>query len=145
MLFSLIIAQSECYLGHPWCKYWVHMAFLNDKTGKMSKSKGDFLTLSLLEEKGYKPLSYRFYCLQSHYRNTLAFDFDKLSEAENAYNKLVAKITSLKPEEGQEVNKQVFDSYKDKFTSCLENDLNTASAITLIYDVLKEKCNNLTK
>ena len=139
------IAQSECYLGHPWCKYWVHMAFLNDKTGKMSKSKGDFLTLSLLEEKGYKPLSYRFYCLQSHYRNTLAFDFDKLSEAENAYNKLVAKITSLKPEEGQEVNKQVFDSYKDKFTSCLENDLNTASAITLIYDVLKEKVNNLTK
>ena len=59
------IAQSEAYLGHPWCKYWFHVLHLNDARGKMSKSKGDFLTVSLLEEKGYDPLAYRLFCLQS--------------------------------------------------------------------------------
>ena len=67
------IAQSEGYLGHKWCNYWFHIEHLNDETGKMSKSKGDFLTLSLLEEKGYKPIHYRFFCLQSHYRKQLLF------------------------------------------------------------------------
>ena len=54
------IAQSESYLGHKWCNYWFHVHHLNDKSGKMSKSKGDFLTVSLLEEKGYDPLVYRY-------------------------------------------------------------------------------------
>ena len=53
------IAQSESYLGHPWCKYWIHVHHLNTADGKMSKSKGEFLTVSLLEEKGYDPLVYR--------------------------------------------------------------------------------------
>ena len=72
------IAQSEAYLGHTWCKYWVHGEHLNDKAGKMSKSKGEFLTISLLESKGYNPLAYRYLCLTSHYRNTLTFSFDVL-------------------------------------------------------------------
>ena len=67
------IAQSEAYLGHPWCKYWFHVLHLLDARGKMSKSKGDFLTVSLLEEKGYAPLVYRMFCLQSHYRKPLTF------------------------------------------------------------------------
>ena len=62
------IAQSEAYLGHKWCNYWFHVHHLNDRSGKMSKSKGDFLTVSLLEQKGYNPLVYRMFCLQSHYR-----------------------------------------------------------------------------
>ncbi|MBO7157070.1 MAG: cysteine--tRNA ligase, partial [Clostridia bacterium] len=64
------IAQSEAYLGHPWCPQWFHVHHLNTTGGKMSKSKGEFLTVSLLEEKGYDPLVYRFFCLQSHYRKS---------------------------------------------------------------------------
>ena len=67
------IAQSESYIGHKWCNYWVHGEHLNDQTGKMSKSKGEFLTVSLLEEKGFDPLTYRFFCLQSHYRKVIVF------------------------------------------------------------------------
>ena len=90
------IAQSEAYLGHKWCNYWVHGEYLNDKSGKMSKSKGDFLTVSVLEEKGYNPLSYRYLCLSSHYRNTLMFDFDILDGASREYSKLKNKTLSLK-------------------------------------------------
>jgi len=89
------IAQSEAFLGHKWCNYWMHGEHLNDNTGKMSKSKGEFLTVSLLEQKGYNPLSYRYFCLASHYRNNLTFSFDALTSSENAYKKLKNKIKNL--------------------------------------------------
>ena len=89
------IAQSEAYLGHRWCDTWVHFGFLNDKTGKMSKSKGDFLTVSLLEEKGYDPLSYRFLCLNSYYHNQLTFSYEILDGAQQAYFKLKNKVRAL--------------------------------------------------
>ena len=79
------IAQTECYVGHKWCNYWFHPEHLNDATGKMSKSKGEFLTVSLLEEKGYNPLAYRFMCLQSHYHKQLVFTYENLDVASNAY------------------------------------------------------------
>lgn len=139
------IAQSEGYLGHKWCSYWLHLAFLNDQTGKMSKSKGEFLTIDNLEKRGFKPLAYRFYCLQSNYRNTLAFDFDKLDEASKAYEKLLNKIEEIKKGEKGEFNQEKYDLYQRKFQSYLENDLNTASALTLIYDILKDNISNITK
>ena len=137
------IAQSESYLGHTWCKYWVHGEHLNDQTGKMSKSKGKVLTVSFLEEEGYDPLSYRFMVLLSHYRKQLTFSFDSLSGAENAYKKLKSKIANLK-EDGN-VNESVKETYVTKFKECLEDDLNTANAITLLYDLLKEDVNDKTK
>ena len=75
------IAQSESYLGHPWCQQWFHVHHLNTSDGKMSKSKGEFLTVSLLEEKGYDPLAYRYFCLQSHYRKALVFTWENLDNA----------------------------------------------------------------
>lgn len=137
------IAQSESYLGHVWCKYWVHGEHLNDATGKMSKSKGKVLTVSLLEEEGFDPLSYRFMVLLSHYRKQLTFSFDSLSGAENAYKKLKSKIANLK--EAGDVNESVKETYVTKFKECLEDDLNTANAITLLYDLLKEEVNDKTK
>ena len=83
------IAQSESYLGHKWCNYWVHGEWLNDKSGKMSKSKGEFLTISLLKEKGYNPLAYRYMCLNSHYRKQLVFSYEVLESSENEYKKLL--------------------------------------------------------
>ena len=137
------IAQSEAYLGHKWCNYWFHSEHLNDSTGKMSKSKGEFLTVSLLEEKGYDPIIYRFFCLQSHYRKQLLFTYDNLDIARNAYNKLVSRINQLK-EDGDIVDYQI-EKYKNLFKEALENDLNTANALTVLYDVLKSGLNDSSK
>ena len=137
------IAQSESYLGHKWCNYWVHGEHLNDKGGKMSKSKGEFLTVSLLESKGYNPLSYRFMCLQSHYRKVLEFSYDALDNSTNAYNKLRSKISDIK--ENGDIDLDGSSKYMNQFKTALENDLNTSAALTTLYDVLKSDLNNTTK
>ena len=137
------IAQSESYLGHKWCNYWFHVMHLNDESGKMSKSKGDFLTVSLLEKKGYDPMAYRLFCLQSHYRKNLVFTWENLDNAVVAYNKLIAKIATFKNE--GEVDQAAFDQLKARFVKALEGDLNTSVAVTAVYDVLKAKCNDATK
>ena len=138
------IAQSESYLGHPWCPQWFHVAHLNTNDGKMSKSKGEFLTVSLLEEKGYDPLVYRFFCLQSHYRKALVFTWENLDNAAGTFQKLINRIAGLKPENGP-VEEETRDALVAKFIQVLENDLNTALAVTAIYDVLKAKTTDATK
>ena len=138
------IAQSEAYLGHKWCNYWMHVLHLNTTSGKMSKSKGEFLTVSLLEEKGYDPLAYRLFCLQSHYRKSLVFSWENLDNAQVSYNKLIAKIAALKPGDGA-VDEAVVEQLRQKFKAGLDNDLNTSLAITALYDVLKAKTNDETK
>ena len=138
------IAQSEGYLGHKWCNYWVHMGFLNDQDGKMSKSKGEFLTVSLLESKGYNPLAYRYLCLKSYYHNALTFSYEILDGAQNEYNKLKNKIKSIKSDDSK-INEIKFEELNNKFKEALSNDLNTSQAITTLYDVLKADINNATK
>ena len=137
------IAQSESYLGHKWCNYWFHVHHLNTDTGKMSKSKGEFLTVSLLEQKGYNPMAYRLFCLQSHYRRNLVFSWKNLDNAAVAYDKLVARIATLKQD--GDVDQAAFDAMKQKFMGALNGDLNTSLAITAVYDVLKYKTNDATK
>lgn len=137
------IAQSEGYLGHKWCNYWVHGEYLNDQTGKMSKSKGEFLTLSVLKEKGYDPLAYRYLCLTSHYRKPLVFSYEILDNASLSYQKLKQRVQSLKTEENP--NETIYQEYNQKFKEYLEDDLNTSNAITLIYDLLKSDIDNGTK
>lgn len=137
------IAQSESYLGHSWCNYWFHVHHLNTDDGKMSKSKGEFLTVSLLESKGYNPLAYRLFCLQSHYRRNLVFSWDNLSNAQTAYDKLIARIATLQG--GGAVEQEAFDRLKQRFLGALNGDLNTSVAVTCLYDVLKDKCSDSTK
>ena len=137
------IAQTESFIGHKWCNYWFHVMHLNDESGKMSKSKGDFLTVSLLEKKGYDPMAYRLFCLQSHYRKNLVFTWENLDNAVVAYNKLVAKIASMKDD--GEVDQEVFAKLKERFVGALNGDLNTSVAVTAVYDVLKAKTNDATK
>ena len=137
------IAQSEAYIGHKWCNYWFHVLHLNTNSGKMSKSTGEFLTVSLLESKGYDPMEYRFFCMQSHYRKNLVFSYENLDNAKIAYGKLIAKIATLK--EGGEVDAEAFASLKTRFTDAMDNDLLTSLAVTALYDVLKAKTNDATK
>ena len=137
------IAQSEAYLGHKWCNYWFHVQHLNDETGKMSKSKGEFLTLSLLESKGYDPLVYRLFCLQSHYRKPLTFSYEQLDNARAAYEKLVKKISKLDAKGVVDAAK--VEEYREKFIDKVGMDLNTSSGLTILYDALKDGISDATK
>ncbi|MBQ4071420.1 MAG: cysteine--tRNA ligase [Clostridia bacterium] len=139
------IAQSEAAFGHEWCRHWFHVHHLNTGSGKMSKSKGEFLTVSLLKERGYDPLVYRFFCMQSHYRKNLVFTWENLDNAKTAYNKLVAKIASLKADPADEIDSNAFEEGRARFTAALDNDLNTSVAVTALYDALKLKTNDATK
>ncbi|MBR2712406.1 MAG: cysteine--tRNA ligase [Bacilli bacterium] len=130
------IAQSESYLGHKWCNYWFHNEHLNDESGKMSKSNGAILTVSLLEEQGYDPLAFRFMCLNSHYRKQLVFTYDNLKQSSQTLDKIRNKISSIEPV--GDLNKELIDEYNNRFSDALANDLNTSNALTVLYDVLKD-------
>ena len=138
------IAQTESYIGKKWCNYWVHVEHLNDASGKMSKSKGEFLTVDLLEQRGYNPLAYRLFCLGSHYKNQLVFSFESLDGSANAYNKLINKIKSIKKDDSI-IDNVAFNKYNDEFKAALADNLNTSNALTVLYDVLKSNLNNNTK
>ena len=127
------IAQTESFIGHAWCRHWFHVEHLNDDTGKMSKSKGDFLTLSLLMDKSYNPLVYRMFCLSSHYRKQLLFSYDSLDGFSNAYEKLKKRVLSL-TDEGEISNTE---KYINAFKDNINNDLNTSMMLTTLYDCLK--------
>ncbi len=137
------VAQSEAYLGHEWCPQWFHVHHLNTTTGKMSKSKGEFLTVELLESKGYDPLAYRFFCLQSHYRKSLVFSYENLDNAAGAFSKLRSRVAALKDDGA--VDEAKFAEYKARFVEALDNDLNTSLAVTALYDVLKADTTDATK
>ena len=137
------IAQSEAFLGHKWCNYWFHVEHLNDKNGKMSKSKGEFLTVDTLINHGYNPLSYRYFVLSSHYQKPLEFSYENLDGAENAYLKLKNRVLKL-DKEGK-INNEVFNKYRRMFMDAMDDNLNTSLALTVIYDVLKSDTDDYTK
>ena len=139
------IAQSEAFIGHKWCNFWFHVLHLNTNSGKMSKSKGEFLTVSLLEEKGYNPLAYRFFCLQSHYRKQLVFSYENLDGAATAYDKLLKRIATLKANDADELDMDAVAKLQGSFKEALDNDINTSLAVTAVYDVLKANTNDKTK
>ncbi len=139
------IAQTESYVGHPWCSHWFHVHHLNTTGGKMSKSKGEFLTVSLLKEKGYSPLAYRLFCLQSHYRRGLMFSWENLGNAQTAYEKLVSRVAALKEGQPLPEDQAGMEQLKATFKEALDNDLNTSLAVTAVYDVLKAKISDGAK
>lgn len=138
------IAQSECALGHKWVNYWVHGEFLVEDGSKMSKSSGDFLTVSRLEREGFDPLDYRYFCLQSKYRKQLIFRFESLKDAQNGYKALKKKIGAIlsNVEESEGLNKEVVSAYQEKFKAQICDDLNIANAFTVLNDVIKDSTLN---
>jgi len=142
------IAQSEAALGHKWVNYWVHGEFLVLDGGKMSKSSGDFLTVSKLEEEGFSPLDYRYFCLQSKYRKQLVFSFESLKDAQNGYKALKKKIGTILTniEETNNMNKELISGYQEKFKTQISDDLNIANAFTVLNEVIKDgELNNKEK
>lgn len=138
------IAQSEAFLGHKWCNYWFHNEHLLDSTGKMSKSNGAILTVSVLEEKGYDPLAFRFMCINSHYRKQLLFTYEALTQASEQLKKLRNKIELLT--DNGDLIKDSYDKYRKLFIDEISNDLNTANGLTVLYSLLKDnEVNDHTK
>ena len=138
------IAQSEAFLGHKWCNYWFHNEHLLDDTGKMSKSKGAILTVTKLKDMGYDPLAFRFMCLNSHYRKQLVFSYDALKQAQTTLIKLRNKISNIS-NDGL-VDEDYISFYNRKFIDCLSMDLNTANALSILYEMLKDNnINGATK
>jgi cysteinyl-tRNA synthetase len=127
------IAQSECATGMPYVNYWMHNNHLLDTTGKMSKSNGDFLTVSTLIEKGYNPLAYRYFLLTAHYRKELSFSFEALDAAAVAYGKLCDFAIEHKNDTGT-----VVTSYVDSVKEALANDLATPLAISHVWKLMKD-------
>jgi len=137
------IAQTESYTGHKWCNYWFHVHHLNDERGKMSKSKGGFLTVSVLEEEGYNPLVYRMFCLQSHYRKPLVYKEEIMQQVADTYAKLKKRIAAL--DKDGAVDADAVKEWHDKFVTEVGNDVNTSQGLTLLYDVLKADIDGATK
>lgn len=136
------IAQSECAFGREFVNYWCHVNFLNDKTGKMSKSNGDFLRLETLVEKNYSPAAYRYLLLTTSYRSELAFSFESLDSAQNALNKL-AKFMHIAAQDIKNIqdatNYKLNASYYENFLDKMYNDLNTSSALAIMWEMINDK------
>lgn len=140
------IAQVEPVIGHKWVNYWVHMEFLNDLSGKMSKSKGEFLTLSLLREKGYPALVYRYFLLLASYRTQLNFSYELLDGAKKSYENIIRKVSEIiKNTSSESFNEEVFNTWKSRILETLNNDLNTAGVIVILQELLKSDVDNSTK
>lgn len=132
------IAQSEAATGKQWVKYWMHGEFLITEKGKMSKSSGEFLTLPVLEGKGFNALDYRYFCLGAHYRTQLQFSIEGLTGAANARKGLVERIARL----GGTVSEKPGDAaraYMDEFDGFVFDDLATPKAMSVLWNMLKDE------
>ena len=133
------IAQSECATGKKWVKYWIHGDFLVLKDGKMSKSKGEFLTLHVLLDKGYDALDYRYFCLGAHYRSQLNFSYEGMDGAKNTLNKLREKIIEFKENKCSFPDVRLEKKYLDEFNKKINDDMNMPEALAITWAVMKDK------
>ncbi len=131
------IAQSECATGNKYVNYWMHVNFLQDRTGKMSKSNDDFLTLETLVKKGYSPYVYRYFILTAHYRKELTFTYEALDAVKVAYKKLSDHVLR-----GGRANGNILTSYMQPFLEALRDDCNTPEAIAWMWKMIKEEHGN---
>jgi cysteinyl-tRNA synthetase len=133
------IAQSEGALGKkPWVRFWMHNEFLVMDKGKMSKSKGEFIALAKLVEKGFDPLDYRYFCLTALYRKPLVFSWGALESAKVSRHKLFSKVLEVKEVHGAD-NDKMQGKYLQKFMANVNDDLNTPQALATLWEVLKDE------
>lgn len=141
------IAQSECFTGKVFARYWLHNGMLNIDNEKMSKSLGNFLLARELSEKFGGQLI-RFFMLQGHYRNPINFSEELIEQANNgldriktAYTNLAHRLDTVRAEEpnGQsQEQERIIGELRERFITEMDDDINTANAITVIFDVVKE-------
>ncbi len=135
------IAQSEGATGHKWVNFWMHGEFLVMDKGKMSKSTGEFLTLTVLQQKGYDPLDYRYLCLNTHYRTPLTFTFESLDSARAAFQGLKNKIIEFRKnnDKKDDSNMLIIQKYHADFMDSINDDLNMPKALAVLWGVIRDK------
>lgn len=127
------IAQNEGALGHTTVNYWLHGEFLLTNDDRMGKSKGNFLTLQLLKDKGYDPIAYRYFCLNAHYRSKLNFTFEALTGAQQALDNLRRQVQHWgKPTE-------VDTLAMEQFTTAINDDLNMPKALAVLWTMVRSE------
>ena len=131
------IAQSEASTGHRYVNYWLHGEFLNEDSGKMSKSKGETLTLAVLERMGYSAMEYRFLLLQAHYRASIRFSFEAMNAAQTGYRGLVERLKALNDEPLVENGSNAMQAYRNEFEKAVFDDLNLPQAIAILHGAVK--------
>jgi len=141
------IAQNQAFCGcggldvatHSGAKIWMHNNFLVERSGKMSKSSGEFLRLQLLIDKGYHPLAYRMMCLQAHYRSELEFSWEGLGAALTRLKRIVMAAEKLQDASAGDASHPKFAALRDKFAAAMSDDLNTAVALVSLEEALAMK------
>ena len=126
------IAQSEGVTGKQFVRYWLHNEFVLVDGQKMAKSEGNIITLNNIAEKGFNPLSYRYFLLQAHYRTQINFTWNALRAAQNALQKLYEQYGTL-PNGGG-----ISKTYQKKFVEIVNNDLDTPQALALLWQLMKD-------
>lgn len=135
------IAQSEGKTGKKFVNYFIHGAHLLVDGKKMSKSLNNFYTIKDIQEKGFDPLALRYLYLTAYYRDPLNFTWESLGAAQSALEKLRTQVASLRKQEprtaiSQEKNEKV-NEFRDKFTEAVNDDLNTATGLAVMWEMLK--------
>ena len=131
------IAQSEALLGHPAVHYWMHVEFMQVDGRKMSKSLGNTYTLDELEEKGYSPMDFRYFCLNTHYRKKLNFTFEGMDGAKTAYSRLLALVGACKHAESGTIDPEIIKQFDKAFFDAVSDDLNIPLGLGELWTLLK--------
>ncbi len=138
------IAQSEAATGITLANYWLHGEHLLMDKDKMAKSGENFITLNTLTERGYNPLAYRYFLLQTHYRKQLNFSWEALDAAQNGYKHLLAAIANCQSYRPEPARRRGGESLIANFTSALSDDLNLPEALAIVWDAIKANTINQT-
>ncbi len=143
------IAQSEACNGKPFVHYWLHGAFLEEESGKMSKSKGEFLRVKTLVDKGYSPLDYRYLCLGTHYRKRLLFSWEILEQAKTAMARLKQNVQQIRDEAKKNFDARdasMPEGEREKFLEAVNDDLNMPQALAVLWGVVRnDKLSSIEK
>ncbi|MBR6788862.1 MAG: cysteine--tRNA ligase [Clostridia bacterium] len=130
------IAQSEALLDKQAVNYWMHVEFMQVDGRKMSKSLGNTYTLDQLEEKGYSPMDFRYFCLNTHYRKKLNFTFEGMDSAKTAYSRLLALLRACKTADTK-ADESVIENFRKEFTDAINDDLNIPLGMGAVWTLLK--------
>jgi cysteinyl-tRNA synthetase len=144
------IAQSEAALGHPWVNVWMHCNFLVIDKAKMAKSADNFLRLQTIEDKGFDPVHYRYFCLGAHYRSELKFTWENLEQARRSFETLKNLVVGWKIESkklGAKAKKsanspdsanELCARYRERFWEALSDDINVSRALGVVWDMARD-------
>lgn len=140
------IKQSIGKNGCAPCNYFMHVEFLQVDGGKMSKSIGNVYTLEELKEKGFDPLDFRYFLMQSSYRKPINFTFESLNASKIALNNLRKEYLKIKKEANDEENTKVFEENINEFNETINDDMNITKALSILWKIVKsEEINKITK